>query len=105
MHTPGHIKNLGRVEKCEICNFFAIGRSGAVTAYVADNGDAKLYVAAHNSFDKHFGANAIDAAEADLLGEALQIIRDITSNSERRQEEAKMKACDLLAKTKGANHD
>ena len=37
----------------------------------------RLLVSAHNSYLKHCGDNAVSAAEADLLGEALEALRMI----------------------------
>jgi hypothetical protein len=45
------------------------------TRHGAAEANARLLVAAFNSYDKHFGPNAIAAAEADLLGEALELLR------------------------------
>jgi hypothetical protein len=39
-------------------------------------GNARLLAAAYTSYDKHCGPNAIACAEGDLLGEALELIRD-----------------------------
>lgn len=39
--------------------------------------NARLLTAAYNSYDKHFGPRAVEAAEADLLGEALELLRAI----------------------------
>lgn len=47
-----------------------------------DNGDtefeanARFIVAACNSYDRHFGPRAIEAAEADLLGRCLEALRE-----------------------------
>lgn len=38
------------------------------------DGNARLLAAAYTSYDKHCGPNAIAAAEADLLGEALEAL-------------------------------
>lgn len=38
--------------------------------------NARLLAAAYTSYDKHCGANAIKAAEDDLLGQALAALRD-----------------------------
>ncbi len=47
-HTPGPLCNLGKVALCEIGNFIAIGvaATNGPTAYVAEEGDANLYIAA-----------------------------------------------------------
>lgn len=37
--------------------------------------NTRLIVAACNSYDRHFGPRAIEAAEADLLGRALEALR------------------------------
>ena len=39
-------------------------------------GNSRLLAAAYTSYDKHCGANAIEAAEDDLLGEALEALRN-----------------------------
>lgn len=39
--------------------------------------NARLIVAACNSYDRHFGPRAIEAAEADLLGKALEALREL----------------------------
>src|SRR5436305_13426500 len=39
----------------------------------ADN-NARMIAAAANSYDKHCGAHAVEYAEADLLGEALEAV-------------------------------
>lgn len=82
-------------------NLFSVRLNRQACSVAELNDNARLLAAAYTSYDKHFGPGAVEAAEADLLGEALQIIRDMTGNSERRQEEAKIRARDLLAKTKG----
>lgn len=42
---------------------------------VESKANARLIVAACNSYDRHFGPRAIEAAEADLLGRALEALR------------------------------
>ena len=37
--------------------------------------DARLLAAAYTSYDKHCGVNAVECAEGDLLGEALEACR------------------------------
>lgn len=39
--------------------------------------NARLIVAACNSYDRHFGPRAVEAAEGDLLGNALEVLREI----------------------------
>ncbi|API60549.1 hypothetical protein BSL82_15700 [Tardibacter chloracetimidivorans] len=77
-HTPGPlgVTDEGDISspkgRIAICN----------TLMVADcpqeewEGNARLLAAAYTSYDKHFGPNAIAAAEADLLGEALEAVRE-----------------------------
>lgn len=45
------------------------------------NCNARLIVAACNSYDRHFGPRAIEAAEADLLGKALEALRELQRNN------------------------
>jgi hypothetical protein len=40
-----------------------------------DEGDGRLFVASRNSYAKHCGPNAIQCAEDDLLGQALDALR------------------------------
>lgn len=49
------------------------------TRHGAAEANARLLVAAFNSYDKHFGPNAIAAAEADLLGKALALVDDLAA--------------------------
>lgn len=39
--------------------------------------NARLLTAAYTSYDKHCGPRAVECAEGDLLGEALELLRDI----------------------------
>src|SRR5690554_790156 len=39
--------------------------------------NARLIAAACNSYNKHFGPRAVEAAEADVLGKALEALREI----------------------------
>ena len=48
----------------------------------------RLLVAAYNSYGKHFGPRAVEAAEADLLGEAIEAIRFALSRSNGTEEDA-----------------
>ena len=41
--------------------------------------NARLLRAAYNSYDRHCGERAVEAAEADLLGQALEALRQITA--------------------------
>lgn len=48
---------------------------GEADAVAADEPTGRLLAAAYNSYDKHFGPRAVEAAEADALGEALDRVR------------------------------
>jgi hypothetical protein len=67
----------------------------------------RLLVAAYNSYGKHFGPRAVEAAEADLLGEALAIVEafeDVYRNGYpegERAVEVANRARYLLSKSKG----
>lgn len=54
-----------------------IGNHARKRAIRRDEANARLLTAAFNSYDKHFGPRAVEAAEADLLGEALELLRAI----------------------------
>lgn len=45
-----------------------------------EHSDAKFIVDAMNSYHKHFGTNAVQAAEQDALGEALGLLREVLEN-------------------------
>lgn len=45
----------------------------SIEAYGADEAHMRVIAAAANSYRKHCGANAVECAESDLLGEALTI--------------------------------
>lgn len=68
---------------------------------------ARLASAAYTSYDKHFGPRAVEAAEADLLGEALAIVEafeDVYRNGYpegERAVEVANRARYLLSKSKG----
>lgn len=62
----------------------AIGQSGGFRSheYVAirahkpeGKANARLIVAACNSYDRHFGERAVEAAEGDLLGRCLDLLK------------------------------
>lgn len=44
--------------------------------------NARLIVAACNSYDRHFGNCAVEAAEGDLLGKALEALRELADSLE-----------------------
>jgi hypothetical protein len=57
-------------------HYIRLSFAGVDIAVVPENGEegeanARLVAAACNSYDKHCGSHAIEAAEDDLLGEAL----------------------------------
>lgn len=69
----------------------AIGQSGGFRSheYVAirahkpeGKANARLIVAACNSYDRHFGTRAVEAAEGDLLGKALEALRELADSLE-----------------------
>lgn len=54
-------------------------RGGHVVCTTASDDDARLISAACNSYDRQCGERAIEAAEADLLGKALEALRTIVT--------------------------
>lgn len=75
-HTPGPwtIDKYGQVEAPDGRSIAINGVSSVCSPGPAQDvakANARLMAAAYNSYDKHFGPNAIAAAEADLLGKAL----------------------------------
>lgn len=68
--------------------------------------NARLIAAACNSYDKHFGPNAVEAAESDLLGEMREVLGefdDRKSDQKTAQEWGSVfqRVRAILAKTKG----
>ena len=85
-HTPGplhKVRFLRDHNGVALTGFQVSASDGTIIAEayprpwpVAVNEDnARLLAAAYTSYDKHCGPRAIEAAEGDLLGEALEVIR------------------------------
>lgn len=53
---------------------FSCKRDEVYTTLELEPDDAKFIVAACNSYDRHFGPRAVEAAEADVLGKALEAL-------------------------------
>lgn len=72
----------------------------------ADDPSARLLAAAYTSYDRHFGAGAVEAAEADQLGEALAALRELLDIDPTAQpmafHRAAEKARAILARATGA---
>ena len=72
--------------------------------------DAQLIVHSANSYDRHCGANAVQMAEEDLLGQALEALKEVLHHACSPEEEeyawkyydARDKAREVLNKAKGA---
>lgn len=115
-HTPGPLhlngniawsdsaKERGGVYECRLlCGTYVPADQNTI--------NSRLLAAAYNSYDKHFGPLAVEAAESDLLGEALEVLTRVLSNYDqdvdscapitRGTSRVMQDARALLAKSKG----
>lgn len=71
-HTPGPLS----LRDDGYCDRLVAGDDRATIATgIVNRRNARLLAASYTSYDKHFGPNAIAAAEDDLLGEALEAVK------------------------------
>ena len=102
-HTAGPLRAEGN-RRGEY-SVYAAGE--AITGWgcvVQSEANARLLAAAYTSYDRNCGQAAVDAAEQDLLGEALAALRYIVgwNTSFWSAEHARDLAAAVLAKAKGA---
>jgi len=53
-------------------------------------GNAQLCAAAMDSYDKHFGPNAVEAAKSDALGEAINLLAGVVGDLEAHFDNLRM---------------
>lgn len=82
-HTPGPI---GASHTGDPSYQLETSDSECIVAEAIDNGaDARLLAAAYTSYDKHCGPRAIEAAEDDLLGQALDVLSNLANSFEKHR--------------------
>ena len=81
MHTPGPTERVGKkiygnldksprrapIARCDLSH-------GLGEAAITDDDNARLLAAAYTSYDRAFGDRAVEAAEADLLGQIIDAL-------------------------------
>ncbi len=73
-HTPGPLKVVETPTELHL-RADPSGLIAIVSWERRDDANAHLLAAAYTSYDKHCGPRAVELAEADLLGQALEVCR------------------------------
>lgn len=94
-HTPGPLgaRELSKGRLSLYCGGrFVCGIETSDLAHVAseDRANADLICSAYTSYDKHCGVRAIECAEADLLGEALEACKELVEGWDRAGQSEKL---------------
>lgn len=111
-HTPGPTRVFGAVMVIApdvgeaICNILDGRDTRAKPVWIDSKRweectlNARLISASYNSYDKHFGRNAVEAAEGDYLGLALELLGEICG-AHTLGPAIRARAFEILSKTTG----